>query len=80
MGRDVDAVMVYEHDTNWSFLRLEGDVRYGVLDRAEVALHQRDDLGELIEKAEDQGDGTSTLALGTVTVEEGRFQDLKVEA
>jgi len=82
MSETVDAVMFYEHATDWVFLRLgDGDVDYPALDKAEHALYQREDLDDLIEAAEDQDDGTSRLELGTVTVnEDGRFEELTVTA
>jgi len=82
MSREVTAEMFHEHDTDWVFISLEDDaLPYGVLDSAETKLYGREDLDELIEAAEDQGDGTSRLELGTVTVtEDGSFDGLTVTA
>jgi len=83
MARHVDAVLIYEHDTDWAFLRLEtgrSGIKHSILDRAEAALRSRDDYRDLIEKAEDQGNGTSRLELGTVVIEGAYFGRLNVTA
>lgn len=82
MSRELEAIMYHEDATDWVFLRIGDDEHaYEVLDKAESRLYARDDLEELIEAAEDQGDGTSRLELGTVTVtDDGAFEELTVTA
>lgn len=82
MSRTVDVDLHYEHHTDWAFLQLADEtLPYRVLDAAEFELRGRDDLETLIDAAEPQGDGTSQLDLGTVTVtDDGRFDELTVTA
>lgn len=81
MIRETPAVLIYEPDRAWTFLRLGDDIPYGVLDAAENALHGRADLDELKAAAEDAGDGTRQLEIGTVTLtDDGQFDELIVDA
>ncbi|UTF56025.1 hypothetical protein [Natronosalvus rutilus] len=82
MTVDVDAVLIYDEVDEWAFLTLEDEtLPYTVLDRAENALHGREDFSDLIGAAKATPDETRRLEIGTVTVtEDGRFQALNVTA
>lgn len=82
MTAKTTATMFHCRDTHWTFLQL-GDqmLAYNVLDRAENALHGRDDFDELEARCKDNGD---RLELGEVEYtgegEDAEFESLTVTA